>query len=66
MTSFLSLIDVHRANLGEEFERIFIARGFEPAETFVQEILDELKQAKRRNPLCPKSCEGRWCSSEDF
>ena len=36
-----------------------------PAESPVQEILDELKQAKWLNLLCPKSCEGRWCSFED-
>ena len=58
----LSLIGVHVVILGEEFERICFVRGFEPAETPVQEILDKLKQAKWLTFVCPKMApqtEGR-------
>ena len=61
--SFFSVIDFHGVVLTEEFDCICIARGYVPAETPVQDILDELKEAMCA--LYTKSCEGRWCSFEN-
>ena len=63
-TSFLSLMSTTRYWAKSSNASVSL-EGFEPAETPVQEILDELKQSKWLNNLCPKSCEGKWCISED-
>ena len=63
-TSFLSLMSTTRYWTKSSNASVSLD-WFEPAETPVQEILDGLKQSKWLNNLCPKSCEGKWCISED-
>lgn len=65
MRAHLDLAGKHDPIIEDEFQNICKARGLNPEDTKMEDLITELKEAKWLSVLAPKSCQGRWCSFED-